>query len=59
MKKVPAMEFKAKRGNVVATRQPAGDEDEKQWLKLRDRGKYSYKDPFKPAVDPFDWDVMQ
>ena len=48
-----------KRGKVVATLQPAGDEDEKPWLKLRDRGKYSYKDPFKPAVDPSDWNVMK
>ena len=48
-----------KRGKVVATLQPAGDEDEKPWLKLRGRGKYSYKDPFKPAVDPSDWNVMK
>jgi len=48
-----------KRGKVVATLQPAGDEDEKPWLKLRDRGKYSYKNPFKPAVDPSDWNVMK
>jgi prevent-host-death family protein len=48
-----------KRGRIVATLQPAGDDDEKPWLKLRGRGKYSYKDPFKPAVDPSDWDAIK
>ena len=48
-----------KRGKVVATLQPAGDEELKPWLKLRGRGKYSYKDPFKPAVNPSDWNAMK
>ena len=45
-----------KRGKVVATLQPAGDEDEKRWLKLRG-SVVKYTDPFKPAVDPSDWDA--
>jgi len=47
-----------KRGKVVAVLQPAGDEDLKPWLKLRD-GVKSYKHPFKPAVDPSDWDALK
>ena len=47
-----------KRGKVVAMLQPAGDEDERPWLKLRD-GVKSYKYPFKPAVDPSDWDALE
>jgi prevent-host-death family protein len=47
-----------KRGKVVAVLQPAGDEDLKPWLKLRD-GVKSYKDPFKPAVDPSEWDALK
>ena len=46
-----------KRGKIVAVLQSAGD-DEKPWLKLRDRVK-SYKDPFKPAVDPSEWDALR
>lgn len=49
-----------KRGKVVAVLQPAGDEDLKPWLKLRGSAKkYSYKDPFKPAVDPSEWDALK
>jgi prevent-host-death family protein len=47
-----------KRGKVVAILQPAGDEDEKPWLKLRGTVKF-YKDPFKPAVDPSEWDALK
>jgi prevent-host-death family protein len=47
-----------KRGKVVATLQPAGDEDEKPWLKLRGTVKF-YKDPFRPAVDPSEWDALK
>lgn len=47
-----------KRGKVVATLQAAGDEDEKPWLKLRGTVK-RYRDPFKPAVDPKEWDVLK
>ena len=47
-----------KRGRVVAILQPAGDVGEKPWLKLRGTIKY-YKDPFKPAVDPSEWDALK
>jgi len=47
-----------KRGRVVATLQPAGDQDEKPWLRLRGTIK-RYRDPFKPAVDPSEWDVLK
>jgi prevent-host-death family protein len=45
-----------KRGKPVAVLQPLAEEDLKPWLKLRGTVKY-YKHPFKPAVDPSDWDV--
>lgn len=45
-----------KRGKIVATLQPAGGGDEKPWLKLRG-SVVKYKDPFKPAVDPSEWDA--
>ena len=47
-----------KRGKVVATLQPAGDEDEKPWMRLRGTLKH-YRDPFKPAVDPKEWEVLK
>jgi len=47
-----------KRGRVVAVLQPAGDEDQKPWLRLRDTIK-RYDDPFKPAVDPSEWDALK
>ena len=47
-----------KRGKIVAVLQPAGDEDLKPWLKLRGKVTY-YKDPFKPAVDPSEWDALR
>ena len=47
-----------KRGRVVATLHPAGDQDEKPWLRLRGTIK-RYRDPFKPAVDPSEWDVLK
>jgi prevent-host-death family protein len=47
-----------KRGRVVATLHPAGDEDAKPWLKLRGTI-VRYDDPFKPAVDPSDWDALE
>lgn len=47
-----------KRGKVVAVLQRAGDEDAKPWLKLRGTVKF-YKDPFKPAVDPSEWDALK
>jgi len=45
-----------KRGRVVAVLQAAGDEDHKPWLKLRGTIKW-YHEPFKPAVDPSEWDA--
>ena len=47
-----------KRGRVVAVLQPAGDEDHKPWLRLRGTIK-RFDDPFKPAVDPSEWDVLK
>jgi prevent-host-death family protein len=47
-----------KRGRVVATLQPAGDEDAKPWLRLRQSVK-RYKDPFTPAVDPSEWNALK
>ena len=43
-----------KRGRVVAILQPAGHEDAKPWLRLRDTV-LKYDDPFSPAVDLADW----
>ena len=45
-----------KRGKVVAVLQPAGHEDAKPWLRLRDTV-LKYDEPFAPAVDPADWDA--
>jgi prevent-host-death family protein len=47
-----------KRGRVVATLQPAGDEDEKPWLRLRGTIR-KYREPFKPAADPLEWDALK
>ena len=44
-----------KRGKPVAVLQPLADEDEMPWLKLRGTVKF-YKDPFRPAIDPSEWD---
>jgi len=47
-----------KRGRVVAILQPAGDEEQKPWLRLR--GTITrYDHPFKPAVDPSEWDALK
>jgi len=45
-----------KRGKIVAVLQPAGHEDSKPWLRLRDTV-LKYDEPFVPAVDPADWDA--
>jgi prevent-host-death family protein len=45
-----------KRGKVVAVLQPAGHDDAKPWLRLRDTV-LKYDEPFAPAVDPADWDA--
>ena len=47
-----------KRGKPVAVLQPLSEEDLKPWLKLRGTIKF-YKDPFKPAVDPSEWDALK
>ena len=44
-----------KRGKPVAVLQPLADEDEMPWLKLRGTVTF-YKDPFRPAIDPSEWD---
>jgi len=44
-----------KRGKPVAVLQPLADEDEMPWLKLRGTVKF-YKNPFRPAIDPSEWD---
>lgn len=47
-----------KRGRVVAVLHAAGDESRKPWLRLR--GTITrYDDPFKPAVDPGEWDALK
>ena len=47
-----------KRGRVVARLVPAGDEDERPWLALRGRGRWT-GDPFSPAVDERDIEVLK
>ena len=47
-----------KRGRVVAILQPAGHEEAKPWLRLRDTV-LKYDDPFSPAVDLADWDARK
>ncbi|MBM3777461.1 MAG: type II toxin-antitoxin system prevent-host-death family antitoxin [Acidimicrobiia bacterium] len=39
-----------KRGRVVARLVPAGDPDERPWLRLRATGRFT-GDPFAPVVD--------
>ena len=47
-----------KRGRIVARLVPAGDEDERPWLRLRGT-LVRYDDPFAPAVDAQDIDALQ
>ena len=47
-----------KRGRIVATLQPAGDQDEKPWLRLRGTIR-KYREPFRPATDPSEWDALK
>ena len=47
-----------KRGRIVAVLQPAGHDDAKPWLRLRDTV-LKYDEPFAPAVDPADWDAAR
>lgn len=47
-----------KRGRVVATLQPSGDENEKPWLRLRGSVKW-LGDPFAPVVDEEDIEALK
>ena len=47
-----------KRGRVVARLALAGDEDERPWLALRGRGRWT-GDPCAPAVDVDDIEVLK
>jgi prevent-host-death family protein len=47
-----------KRGRVVATLQPAGDQDEKPWVRLRGTIR-KYREPFRPAVKASEWDALK
>ena len=46
-----------KRGRVVARLVPAGDDDERPWLRVRGIGA-RYDDPFRPAVDEDEIDAL-
>ncbi len=47
-----------KRGRVVARLVPAGDEDDRPWLALRGRGRWT-GDPYAPVVDEDDVQVLK
>jgi prevent-host-death family protein len=47
-----------KRGRVVARLVPAGDDDERPWLRVRGTLR-RYRDPFTPAVDESDIDALK
>jgi prevent-host-death family protein len=47
-----------KRGRVVARLVPAGDEDERPWMALRGRGRWT-GDPFAPAVSEEQLEVLK
>ena len=47
-----------KRGRVVARLVPAGDEDDRPWLALRGRGRWT-GDRFAPVVDERDLQVLK
>ena len=46
-----------KRGRTVARLVPAGDDDERPWLRVRGTLR-KYDDPFEPAVDERDIDAI-
>jgi prevent-host-death family protein len=46
-----------KRGRTVARLVPAGDDDERPWLRVRGTLK-KYEDPFAPAIDERDIDAL-
>lgn len=47
-----------KRGRVVARLVPAGDEDDRPWLRLRGTVK-RYDDPFEPAIDESEIEALK
>lgn len=47
-----------KRGRVVARLVPAGDEDEKPWLRVRGTGHW-LGDPYAPVVDESDIEALK
>ncbi|OFW12868.1 MAG: hypothetical protein A3F70_09380 [Acidobacteria bacterium RIFCSPLOWO2_12_FULL_67_14] len=47
-----------KRGRVVARLVPAGDQDEKPWLRIRGTVK-KYDRPFEPAIDESEIEALQ
>ncbi|MBI3048691.1 MAG: type II toxin-antitoxin system Phd/YefM family antitoxin [Acidobacteria bacterium] len=47
-----------KRGRVVARLVPAGDEDEKPWLRVRGTVT-KYERPFEPAIDESDIEALK
>lgn len=47
-----------KRGRVVARLVPAGDQDEKPWLRIRGTVK-KYDRPFEPAIDESEIDALK
>lgn len=46
-----------KRGRTVARLVPAGDDDERPWLRVRGTLQ-KYEDPFAPAIDEGDIDAI-
>ena len=47
-----------KHGKVVARLVPADDEEERPWLRVRGRARWT-GDPFAPAVDEHDIDALR
>jgi prevent-host-death family protein len=47
-----------KRGRVVARLVPADDDDQRPWLRVRGRAKWT-GDPFAPVVDPDEIDALR
>ncbi len=46
-----------KHGRVVARLMPAGDEDDRPWLRVRGRARWT-GDPFAPVVDESEIDAL-
>ena len=47
-----------KRGRVVARLVPAGEDDDRPWLRLRGRAKWK-GDPFRPVIDEDEIDALR